>query len=107
LCGFIKNFDTTKSDWIWDHGFGRVEDSSKLNFVYPPRDRRASMTGMFMYTDFTEMSSGNNYTMKLDSEYVKPTPASCLTFYYITMNLDETKNSFYINSIDNSGTVNL
>jgi len=107
LCGFIKTFDPTILEWIWDHGFGRVEDSSKLNFIYPPRDRMAPMSGMFMYTDFTGMSDGSIYTMKLDSEYVKPTSASCLTFYYQVMTLDETKNSFYINLIDSSGKVSV
>ncbi len=102
MCGFVKTYNPTKTEWIWDHGFGRVENSSKLDFQYPPTDRQSPQDGMFMYTDFTGMDLGSNYTMKLDSEYVRPTQASCLTFYYLTMIFDE-KNTFNIFSIDNSG----
>ncbi len=56
-----------------------------------------------MYTDFTGMRPGSSYTMRLDSEYVPPTTASCLTFYFIPMSFDETKSSFYIVSLDNTG----
>ena len=103
LCGFLKVYNPSITEWIWDHGFGRVEYSSKLNFIDPPRDRNAPIEGMFMYTDFTGMASGTTFTMKLDSEYVRPTSASCLTFYYLVMNLDETKNSFNVIALNSSG----
>jgi len=102
LCGWTRDSST---QWIWDHGFGRVEDGRAMKFIYPPRDRRSPNIGMYMYTDFSRIGPSAKYTMKLDSEFVPPTTASCLTFYYRIMTFDDSRNSFNISLTDSSGIV--
>ena len=106
ICGFVDNSPISSGStfWVWDHGFGRVEYGSKLNFSYPPEDRTAPSDGMFLYTDFTSLHTFYSFrTMRIDSEYVSPTPASCLSFYYIAMDTTSNTTAFVINSYDNSG----
>lgn len=101
LCGWSKD---TNHEWIWDLGFGRAEDGTKLKFLVPPTDRRSPLAGMFIYTDFTKINESNSYTMKLDSEFVSAAiKGSCLSFYYVAMTFDDTKNSFNIILTDSSG----
>ena len=106
MCGFTHNFVYNGSPdmWTWDHGYGRVEYGSQLNFIYPPIDQTAPSDGMFLYTDFTSLRTFYSFkNMRIDSEYVSATTASCLTFSYLAMDTTSNSTTFTINAFDSTG----
>ena len=89
-------------DWIWDLGYGRVDHGNVMKYTNPPIHRTAN-NGMYLYTDFSSLTSAIKSTMKLNSEYLTSTPASCLKFYYQAVTFNDTTSSFKVAILDNTG----
>ena len=113
MCGWTRDLN---QHWIWDHGIGRVEDAKALpkylfnpttHIAIAPSDRMAPDQGMFMYTDFTGKSDFAPEKMILTSPYVPGTLASCLSFYYLPLSFNNTKDVLLIALVDTEGNFSL
>ena len=100
MCGWTSDYAT---NWYWDQGFGRVERSSVFTFTTPITDRLSPSEGMFMYSDFTQLSPTSPTTMTMYSEYVAKTSGSCFTFYLNVKKFDNINNKLTIDLIDQNG----
>ena len=105
MCGWVRDLSL---DWIWDHGIGRLENAKVIpTRSYAPMDRSTPSSGMFMYTDFSSMKTTVKKTMTMHSEFVTPSTASCLTFFYMPFSFGDSKVQFRVVLIDTTGKLNL
>ena len=115
-CGYTFNPD---DDQNWDLGFGRVENPKKLKFKDQIYDRLYHVYGMFLYTDFTDLTDDEEIgvtgpTMMLYSDVVASTPStgSCLSFYflpkyYLLSNKDKSFFEVHITDLNNNDIMTL
>ena len=101
MCGWTRDWS---HNWVWDHGIGRVENAKALpsRITKPPKDQDAPTSGMYMYSDYTQMDERDedDPVMYLLSEYVPATTGACLTFYYLPLNVNQVQFSIVLENME-------
>ena len=103
LCGWTRSHD---EEYIWDHGFGRVADSSVFHgsIKLAPADRTAPLQGMYIFSDFTQLDgdNGGEVSMVMLSEFVQGKKDACFTFYFMPV-VVTSSTSFRVSLVDMNG----